>query len=76
MDDSRLMAIEIKIDGIIMTILNVYMPYDNGNNIEEYQSYLVKVDSKLSENHSLGKNIRSHHPGNPLGMYWKRIKPS
>ena len=27
------------------------MPYDNGNNIEEYQSYLVKVDSKLSENH-------------------------
>ena len=51
MDDSRLMAIEIKIDGITMTILNVYMPYDNGNNIEEYQSYLVKVDSKLSENH-------------------------
>ena len=24
----------------------------------------------------LGKKIRSHHPGNPLGMYWKRIKPS
>ena len=37
MDDSRLMAIEIKIDGITMTILNVYMPYDNGNNIEEFQ---------------------------------------
>ena len=34
-----------------MTILNVYMSYDNGNNIEEYQSYLVKVDSKLNENH-------------------------
>ena len=51
MDDSRLMSVEMKIDGITMTILNVYMPYDNGNNIEEYQSYLVKVDSKLSENH-------------------------
>ena len=50
MDDSRLMAIEIKIDGITMSILNVYMPYNNGNNIAEYQSYLVKVDSKLSEN--------------------------
>ena len=25
---------------------------------------------------SLEKNIRTHHPGNPLGMYWKRIKPS
>ena len=24
----------------------------------------------------LDKNIRSHHPGNPLGMYWERIKPS
>ena len=22
---------------------------------------------------ALGKKIRSHHPGNPLGMYWKRI---
>ena len=22
------------------------------------------------------QNIRSHHPGNPLGMYWKRIKPA
>ena len=25
---------------------------------------------------ALGKKIRSHHPGNPLAMYWKRIKPS
>ena len=25
---------------------------------------------------SLRKNIHTHHPGNPLGMYWKRIKPS
>ena len=24
----------------------------------------------------LDKNIHTHHPGNPLGMYWKRIKPS
>ena len=51
MDDSRLMEIDIKIDSITMTVLNVYMPYDRGNNIEEYQSYLAKVDSTLSENH-------------------------
>ena len=77
MDDSRLMAIEIKIDGIIMTILNVYMPYDNGNNIEEYQSYLVKVDSKLSENHyacaigDFNTNVLSdtHRFGNELINY-------
>ena len=29
----------------------MYICHDNGNNIEEYQSYLVIVDSKVSENH-------------------------
>ena len=30
--------------------LNVYLPYDNGTNIHEYQHYISKVDSILSDN--------------------------
>ena len=37
--------------------------------------YLV-TDAVISLGNSLDKNIRSHHPWNPLGMYWKPIKPS
>ena len=34
------------------------------------------LSCKKNLKQSLGKKIRCHHPGNPLGMYWKRIKPS
>ena len=40
--------------------------------------FIVFFDDISAESviYSQGKNIRFHHPGNPLGMYWKRIKPS
>ena len=36
--------------------------------------FLSLASNPLSQ--LLDKNIHTHHPGNPLGMYWKRIKPS
>ena len=51
MDDPRLMTIEINVNGAILSFLNVYLPYDNGNNINEYQAYLRKIESELSKQH-------------------------
>ena len=50
-DDSRLMQIDVKINSQIITLLNVYLPYDNGTNLDEFQMYLSKVDSILTTNH-------------------------
>ena len=49
-DDSRLMQIDVKINSQIITLLNVYLPYDNGTNLDEFQMYLSKVDSILTTN--------------------------
>ena len=38
--------------------------------------WLTCSDYTKGLTYTLDKNIHTHHPGNPLGMYWKRIKPS
>ena len=38
-DDSRLMQIDVKINSQIITLLKVYLPYDNGTNLDEFQMY-------------------------------------
>ena len=40
----------VNIINLIMTFVNLYLPYDNGTNLDEYQMYLIKVDSILSSN--------------------------
>ena len=49
-DDDRLMQIDVNVDNQIMKFVNLYLPYDNGTNLDEYQMYLNKVDSMLSSN--------------------------
>ena len=50
MDDDRLLSISIKIgSGASLELLNVYLPYDDGSNLEKYQSYMTKLEDKLSE---------------------------
>ena len=44
------MQIHVKINDQIITLLNVYLPYDNGTNLDEFQMYLSKVDSILTNN--------------------------
>ena len=40
MNDSRMMAFDVSILGTKLSILNVYLPYDDGANMDIYQSYL------------------------------------
>ncbi len=51
MDDSRLMGIDINIDSTVLSLLNVYLPYDDGTNLGEFQSYLAKIACKLGDSH-------------------------
>jgi len=50
-EDSRIMGINVKSDNIIFTLLNVYLPYDNGSNLDEYQSYLSNIEGRLGDSH-------------------------
>ena len=46
--DPRLLMLELSLDGNKhMTLLNVYLPCDDGSNLEDYQMYLAKVSSYL-----------------------------
>ena len=49
LDDNRLLLCEIKTGRVTYGLINVYLPYDNGSNIEEYRYYLAKVDSIIRE---------------------------
>ncbi len=51
MDDPRLLEITIDIGGIKLSVLNAYLPFDDGSNMEEYQSYLAKIDNCLETCH-------------------------
>ena len=44
-DDCRIMGIQITSHNLETLILNVYLPYDNGSNLDEFQFYLGKLDS-------------------------------
>ena len=48
MDDDRLMRVDISNNNRIISIFNVYLPYDDGSNRDEFQMYLGKIDSELS----------------------------
>ena len=65
------------------SILVYCIDYITNSNIDSSSSYFcglifgTGVKSRgMVATQTLDKNIRSHRPGNPLGMYWKRIKPS
>ena len=47
--DDRLLSIELKLNCKTITLLNVYLPCDDGTNMDVFQSYLTKVDSIISE---------------------------
>ena len=74
LDDPRLLLLEITLNNEqCLLLLNVYLPYDDGSNLEEYQMYLAKVSSYLdgiyaaafgdfngniiSNNHRFGKEL-------------------
>ena len=47
--DDRLLSIEIKLNCKTISLLNVYLPYDDGTNMDMFQSYLTKIDSIICE---------------------------
>ena len=51
MNDSRMMALDINILGTKVSILNVYLPYDDGVNIDSYRSYLAKIDVQIGDSY-------------------------
>ena len=44
------MSIDLVIENATLSILNVYLPYDDGNNLDEYTMYLGKITSFLEAN--------------------------
>lgn len=48
--DNRLFAIEIECAGKRLSILNVYLPYDDGSNMDEYQQYLNQISGFIDMN--------------------------
>ena len=44
MCDTRIMALDIKIDDISLLVVNIYMPCDTSENTELFQEYLSKID--------------------------------
>ena len=48
-DDPRIMGLQLRNDDIDILILNVYLPYFNGDNIDEYLFYLGKIDSLIED---------------------------
>ena len=51
MNDSRMMVLDISILGTKFSILNVYLPYDDGVNMDIYQSYLAKIDVQIGRSY-------------------------
>ena len=49
MDDSRLMGIEICNTQANILVVNVYLPYCDKSNIDDYLFYLAKIDAIISE---------------------------
>ena len=47
LDDNRLLILEISNGHHQIVLLNVYLPCDNGSNLEDYRFYLSKVDSLI-----------------------------
>jgi exonuclease III len=44
-EDCRILGIEINSDNKKILILNIYLPYDNGDNMDEYIFYLHKINT-------------------------------
>lgn len=51
-DDTRLMGLEICGHNVNLLIINVYMPCDYGNNLNEYNNYLSKVSNVIDSYNS------------------------
>lgn len=43
-DDSRILGIEVKNNNTKILFLNVYLPYDKGDNLEDFLYYLYKIN--------------------------------
>ena len=75
-DDERLMMLELECDKQIIQLLNVYLPCDNGSNIDDFRFYLSKIASLVvnplsaafgdfnanirSKSHRFGKELVAH----------------
>ena len=46
-DETRIMSIDVKVDNKTISIINVYLPYDDGNSQDEYTHYLCKISSMM-----------------------------
>ena len=68
-DDSRLMQIDVKINSQIITLLNLYLPYDNGTNLDEFQMYLSKVDSTLLRSGGNYHHSMFHNPTAAVNLF-------
>lgn len=48
-DDTRIMGINVKNECKQLLLLNVYLPYDDGTNVDDYKFYLNKIESSIEE---------------------------
>jgi exonuclease III len=48
-NDSRLLGLSINIEGIEILIVNVYLPYYNGSNLNEYIDYLSRLHTIIDQ---------------------------
>jgi exonuclease III len=47
-DDNRILGLEINNGGQKLLILNVYLPFDSGDNLDTFLFYLCKIESMIS----------------------------
>ena len=52
-DETRLMGIDLKCGTYSYHILNIYMPFDCNDNIDEFTYYLYKIDTAFKNNHTV-----------------------
>ena len=75
-NDDRLLLLELQIKDKRLQLVNVYLPYDDGTNIDDFRFYLAKANSLCSSPLSgiigdFNANIRldTHRFGNELKSY-------
>lgn len=50
LEDDRILHVNIVIEDISLDLFNVYLPFDNGNNRDDFDMFLNRLDSLLSVN--------------------------
>jgi exonuclease III len=72
-DDTRIMGIELYVDNKKFLFLNVYLPYDNGENLDEFLFYMYKINDIFINYESPYVMALGDFNANIEGFYNKKV---